>query len=638
MSKVQEFLQSKKKVFLLLGDSGAGKSTFNRALEINIWEKYGKDETRIPLFIHLPLIENPERNLVTKQLQILDFTETQIKELKAHHKFILICDGYDEIQQTKNLYETNQLNKPGGWQVQMVISCRTEYNGVDYKNQFQPTERNNGGKKEQFQEAIITPFSENQIQDYVKQYISLKNHQNMPSDDTYWELEEYQQALKEIPNLLELVKNPFLLKLALEVLPGLFSKNSKFSAAHITRIGLYDKFVSQWIERSEIRLRGMELSSHDNEHFQTLCRSGFTFCSISYLKEFATAIYDHQGGKPVVRYLEYRSQEDWKKSLFNNDGGRKLLRESIPLTCNVDQYRFIHESVLEYGLSLAVCEPNEDDENMESPSVTSRRMSAGSVQSFEEPFLMDDPALSNEQALLESPLGRINFVRHPSILQFLTERAQRQPTFKDQLRSIIEQSKTDKSVEIAAANAITILVRAGVQFNGADLQGIKIPGADLSYGVFDSACLEGADLRDVNLRNIWLRQANLRGAQMTGVQFGELPYLQQDSEVQCCAFSPDGKIFAVGTENGDIHLYETSNWKRIRSLNGHSEGVYDVAFSAAGDQIASGSDDRTVRLWDVDTGNSIQTLQGHTGWVMSVVYSPKGDQIASGSFDSTVRL
>ncbi|KAF9993769.1 hypothetical protein BGZ80_008040, partial [Entomortierella chlamydospora] len=270
MSEVQEFLQSKKKVFLLLGDSGAGKSTFNRALEISIWERYGKEETRIPLFIHLPLIENPERNLVTKQLQRLDFTEIQIKELKEHHKFILICDGYDEIQQTKNLYEMNQLNKPGEWQVQMVISCRTEYNGVDYKNKFQPTERNSGGDKDQFQEAIVAPFNEGQIQDYVKQYVSLKNQQNVSSDDTHWELEEYQQALKEVPNLLDLVKSPFLLKLALKVLPGLFNKNSKFSAAHITRIGLYDKFVSQWIERSEIRLRGMELSSHDKDHFHTL--------------------------------------------------------------------------------------------------------------------------------------------------------------------------------------------------------------------------------------------------------------------------------------------------------------------------------------------------------------------------------
>ncbi|KAF9347828.1 hypothetical protein BGX26_000715 [Mortierella sp. AD094] len=401
----------------------------------------------------------------------LAFTDIQINELKEHHKFILICDGYDESH------------------------CRTEYNGVDYKHLYQPTERNSGGDDELFEEAIITPFDKSQIQEYVERYLALKKQQDASSKDSYWKFEEYQQAFKQIPNLHDLVTNPFLLKLAVEVLPQLLEKNSSYSAAHITRISLKNRFVTQWIERGKLRLGEMELSTQDKKLLHALSRSGFTFCSISYLKEFATAIYDHQGGKPIVSYLEYRNREDWKKSLFNNDNGRNLLREAIPLTHNVGQYRFIHKSVLEYGLSLAVCEPNENDEKMEPISATSRRWSTGSVQSFEEPLLGDDTALPIEQSLLESPLGRINLVHHQSILQFLTERARQQPTFKDQLHSIIEQSKTDNIAKIAAANAITILIRAGVQFIGSDLKGIKIPRADLSYGVFDSACLQGADLQ-----------------------------------------------------------------------------------------------------------------------------------------------
>ena len=39
---------------------------------------------------------------------------------------------------------------------------------------------------------------------------------------------------------------------------------------------------------------------------------------------------------------------------------------------------------------------------------------------------------------------------------------------------------------MGAANAITVLVRAQVQFNSLNLQDIRIPGADLSYGVFDN--------------------------------------------------------------------------------------------------------------------------------------------------------
>ncbi|KAF9992546.1 WD_REPEATS_REGION domain-containing protein, partial [Entomortierella chlamydospora] len=102
-SRVLDFLNSDKKVFLILGDSGAGKSTFNKALEIYLWQQYNKGDRKIPLFIHLPSIKDLERDLVVERLRQANFTESQIWELKQNHEFILICDGYDECQQTRNL-------------------------------------------------------------------------------------------------------------------------------------------------------------------------------------------------------------------------------------------------------------------------------------------------------------------------------------------------------------------------------------------------------------------------------------------------------------------------------------------------------------------------------------------------------
>ncbi|KAG0022202.1 hypothetical protein BGZ80_000773 [Entomortierella chlamydospora] len=627
-SKVQEFLESKRKVFLILGDSGAGKSTFNRALEISLWDKY-KVDGRIPLFISLPTIEKPERDMIAKRLRQANFTEGQIRELKLHREFILICDGYDEIQETRNLYITNQLNQSGGWRVQMLISCRTEYNSIEYKDCFQPTERNNGGDGELFQEASITPFNENQIRDYIDQYVRLEK----PT----WGSEDYQQALKQIRNLQDLVKNPFLLKIALEVLPQLFNTNSQLSKASITRLHLYDEFVAQWIKRSRKRLIEINLNSRDKEVFQRMNDSGFKGHGIAYFKELVTAIYDNQSGNPVVNYLEYRDRRTWKEEFFSDRDGKRLLREAIPLTRNGDQYRFIHKSVLEYGIALAVYDPNERNENTEPMPAVSRRGSTGSALSFEQPS-KESTSTANEDVLLNSPLGKKTLVDEPSILQFLSERVKQQPIFKDQLHSIIERSKTDKSVRIASANSITILVRAGVQFNNADLRNIKIPGADLSFGVFDSARLEGADLRKVNLRNVWMRQANLREAQMAKVQFGELPFIKEGYDVHSCAYSPDGKILTVGLSNGYINLRETSSRDIIRILKGHSRHVWSLSFSMTGNRIVSGSEDKTIRLWDVDNGDCIRTLLGHTSAVRSVAYSPKGTRIASGSLDKTVRI
>ncbi len=139
----------------------------------------------------------------------------------------------------------------------------------------------------------------------------------------------------------------------------------------------------------------------------------------------------------------------------------------------------------------------------------------------------------------------VRLVDDPEIFGYIRKKIQQEPALKAKLLNWVECSKTEE-VQSMAANALTLLVKSGVQFNGADLRGIRVPGADLSFGVFDSAQLQGADLSQAKLRTSWLRQANLSGAQMSGVRFGEWPYLQEESRVHVCAYSPDGKNCAVG--------------------------------------------------------------------------------------------
>jgi len=147
---------------------------------------------------HYPSAYKPDQDLVTKHLRRLDFTDAQIKELKDHRKLVLICDGYDESQQTKNLYTANRLNQPEEWQAKMVISCRSEYIGADYRDRFQPGDRNQLSRVSQFRETVFVPFSSSQVDDYIDQYASLFQ--------PLWSAEEYKQALNSIPSLKELVR------------------------------------------------------------------------------------------------------------------------------------------------------------------------------------------------------------------------------------------------------------------------------------------------------------------------------------------------------------------------------------------------------------------------------------------------
>ena len=694
MEKVEEFLESNQKVFLLLGDSGAGKSTFNRQLECKLWSSYKMNSGRIPLHIILPTIDKPEQDMIAKQLRKAEFTETEIRELKMHRNFVLICDGYDESHQTHNLYMSNQLNQPGEWSAQMVVSCRSEYLGIDYRDRFQPGDRNSRPEHDLLQEAVITPFTPQQVQEYIKQYVSV--HQPL------WEAKDYEQALNLIPGLKELVTNPFLMALSLEVLPRMMDPGKHPSATKVTRVALYDQFIEHWLERGKKRLSEKELSPQAKAAFENLIDEGFTRNGVDFLKKLAAAIYKEQDGQPIIRYSRFQEEgRSWKTLFFGREDEMQLLREACPLTRSGNQHRFIHRSLLEYGLALAVFDPNDWKEKPLTWTSSGRRGSTGSAYSFRLQNSVKETDPVKQGPDLNSPLAWRYLVDEPSILQFLGERVQQEPVFKQQLLNYIEHSKTDKKWRTAAANAITILVRAEVQFNGKDLRGIRIPGADLSFGVFDSAQLQAADLRQVNLRGAWLCRADMSGSQLGGVQFGELPFLRENDKVWSCAYSPDGGLLAVGLFNGDISVYSTSSWKRVGVLIGHTRQVNSIAYSPKGDQVISSSNDGMARLWNVESGTCIHTFKehngyrityenrpievgleamdvwkggysvafsplggtvaytsdegarvwdvrtgecrlvliGHTGYVSGVVYSPKGHQIASrGGEDNSVRI
>ena len=102
-------------------------------------------------------------------------------------------------------------------------------------------------------------------------------------------------------------------------------------------------------------------------------------------------------------------------------------------------------------------------------------------------------------------------------------------------------------------------------------------------------------------------------------------------------YSPDGARLAVVSSIG-VWLYDTTTYREVALLTGHTAEVMDVAFSPDGTSLASGSEDSTVLLWDTATGELVETLTEHTDPTASVVFSPDGTILASGSFDSTVRL
>jgi WD40 repeat protein len=65
------------------------------------------------------------------------------------------------------------------------------------------------------------------------------------------------------------------------------------------------------------------------------------------------------------------------------------------------------------------------------------------------------------------------------------------------------------------------------------------------------------------------------------------------------AFSRDGRLIAVGLNDGTIEVWDVVRFKRQFRLRGHRRDVTGLAFSPDGKLLVSASADATVLLWDV---------------------------------------
>ena len=109
--------------------------------------------------------------------------------------------------------------------------------------------------------------------------------------------------------------------------------------------------------------------------------------------------------------------------------------------------------------------------------------------------------------------------------------------------------------------------------------------------------------------------------------------------VRAIAFSPDSRLFASGSDDKKINLWDVEKWELVNCFEGHKDGINSIAFSPNGKILASSADDRTIRLWDVKTGQEIDCLQGHTSKsIESVAFSHDNQILASCSYDKTVKL
>lgn len=640
-TEFHKFLSVDRTVFLLLGSSGAGKTSFFCFLEQKLWRTYRAGDP-IPFFIPLTSVRDPSKDLIEQYLQKKGFSPGQVAYLKKNYRFIFLIDGVDEIRSRNNLIMSNRLLE---WHAKIAVGCRTEYltQERNYRLWFLPfvSER---PQYTALQECSIVQFSPAQIKSYIEKYVVAYH----PA----WAASRYQIYLNKFPGLSQLVEAPFLLFILMSVLPDLVDKyGEEKDFSQLTRAALYEAFLEQWFERqigklaeqSRLDILGRNPSAALRDYAQRfammMVKAGVSV--VGYQAEEKTTdisqpINPLSAAKKIGGTLQWLTnfQPNW--GLFFQEDERSLtLRLACPIVREGEnRYRFIHDSLREYlaareqfdevSRNVRLVKPPRVAAAIPTPSSPSERDEKKSDGETKAAVTAEAKALTHHTVLVAGLNLNAKLLKDsPALIRFHADMVKDHPDYEQILWGLLERSKENSEIAIAASNAITILCAARVSFaKHRDLRKVNIPGALLCEWVGDEIDLSDANIKDVHFHASWLRKVKFDGAEMEGVQFGELPYLVLKELKGGWSYSPDGRLFAIA-EGNNIIIFNTQTWERVQELKGHADQVTGIAFDPhCPVQLASGSIDKNIRIWNVISGETLHILRREKDCLGWIAYDP----------------
>ena len=124
----------------------------------------------------------------------------------------------------------------------------------------------------------------------------------------------------------------------------------------------------------------------------------------------------------------------------------------------------------------------------------------------------------------------------------------------------------------------------------------------------------------------------------SGERLFELP-VQESDVIFTGVFSPTGKTFVAGTQEGVAIVWDITTGKEQGRLFGHEDAISDLLFIDSERKILTGSKDGTARIWDITSGNETVRFKMGAGSISSVHISPdQRTALATSLLEDTVTL
>lgn len=330
-------LEPERTLLILLGDFGAGKTTFTKHLFQTLAADFLRSPRTTRMPIHVNLREYPGHlnlsslmtDLLVNQYRSRCPGFSAIQGLQREGKLIIIFDAFDEMASRTDYQTTlqnfNALERLLIGTGKIILTCRTHYfkNQEEVSTVYGGTELYKLSQKKRYGIAYVQGFQPHQIAAYVAAVCG---------DDA----PKYIKQIKDTYNLEGLAQRPILLDMITEVLPNLVKEGNAVDSTT-----LYSVYVDFWLKRDDWRTA---LSKDERLRFTTA---------------FAVAIYSTKSDvfkwDDVEKAVKTRWPESTKKELeyYQYDIRTCSFIRWEPRT---GDYKFVHQSFMEYFVASRLYE------------------------------------------------------------------------------------------------------------------------------------------------------------------------------------------------------------------------------------------------------------------------------------------